>query len=498
MNKLKLIILVLTGILCGFLQSSVDLPVAAFAAFAPVMFFLERADSRKPMAKTFCGFFLPYIVTQLFFLIFAQEAAPFSHAAATLLLIAAVLLLTAMLFGFMFLPLSFYPKVKTKYPMLNMCLLALFWSLGEWLTENIPIISFPWSTVSLTAVNEPLLLGTAKIFGGSFVSFVILFSNGLLALAVTSKKRITPVVLLAGVTAVNLGLGAVNMHYSPENRDEKITVICVQDSAEGDEKNKIPPYEAGQSYLSIMEDNITDDVSLVILPETPLLEGYEPDKSEFSDFAEFAKKHNCTVISGCFLRGNPFSYNCQYAILPDGEISGFYCKQVLVPFGEVDPIAYIMGKKTLAPCSEDKYTKPLDCGKFKLGCSICIESIYSGISRKNADNAADILCVSTNDSWFGKSGGRIQHYRHCMLRAAECGKYLVRAGNCGVSSVIAPNGEVIKEKTDSGEGAVISRIIPIKSKTPYVKWGNITLIIPVLLIGASLLKSVASLIKKIF
>jgi apolipoprotein N-acyltransferase len=53
-----------------------------------------------------------------------------------------------------------------------------------------------------------------------------------------------------------------------------------------------------------------------------------------------------------------------------------------------------------------------------------------------------LLVTVTNDGWYGDSSAPWQHFHAARFRAAENGRYLVRAALTGVSAVIAPDGSI--------------------------------------------------------
>lgn len=488
MKKLLLFILMFSGVLCGLLQSSLSFPPLAFVSFAPVMYSLQKAKRKADHLRAFLGFFLPYYLTQTVFLISAYKNAPMSAFAALPLLVLAVILLTLWLSILMFIPVYILRWLK-RSPLTDMAVIAALIAAGEWIQGNTPFLAFPWSSVSVTVTDSPLLMQISNLFGSRFLSFVILLTNGLIAQLFTQKQRVRTALMLTALQGANIAYGfySVKSFEKLLENQNKIKVMCVQDDAEGKEKNDIPPYNACRSYLEIMQNDIKDDTTLVILPETPLLEGYNEDLTEFRYMQNFATWNKTTVISGCFLREDK-NYNSQYAISPDGKISNFYCKQILVPFGEHDPFAFFTGESTLSPCTEKDKIKPIQTDEYKIGCGICIESIFPEILREHTKNGANVLCVSTNDSWFGKSGARVQHYRHSILRAAENGKYLVRAGNCGISAVIEPTGKPAAENFARNKGTISAEISLIDKRTLYSKLGEIFIIFPAILAVRALIR----------
>ena len=62
------------------------------------------------------------------------------------------------------------------------------------------------------------------------------------------------------------------------------------------------------------------------------------------------------------------------------------------------------------------------------------------------------------------------------MRAVESGKYTLRSGNCGISSVITPYGEPIYTITQAKKDVIVTDIKAIEGKNPYTYCGDIIII----------------------
>lgn len=107
------------------------------------------------------------------------------------------------------------------------------------------------------------------------------------------------------------------------------------------------------------------------------------------------------------------------------------------------------------------------------------------------------MCISTNDSWFGKSYARFAHFRHSIMRAVESGRYTVRAGNCGISAIISPWGDLVVSETRPVKSAVTADIKLLKNKNLYITLGDIIILPGFILSALSLLKLIIQYFKKL-
>jgi apolipoprotein N-acyltransferase len=77
-----------------------------------------------------------------------------------------------------------------------------------------------------------------------------------------------------------------------------------------------------------------------------------------------------------------------------------------------------------------------------LGPLICYEDIYPPLARTSAQSGAEVLCVLTNNAWYGEGSAAYQHAAHAVLRAVETRRPVLRCGNGGWSGWIDEFGNV--------------------------------------------------------
>lgn len=469
------VLLILSGIMCGLIQGLFSLPCLAFICYSPMMYALVHAEGRFGFFKGFMLFFAPYYSVSLSFLLSVHRLIPASPLLTVPLMILTVALLTIWECLLMLIPV--YPFLwlkRIKYA--DIFALALLITGGEWLQENIFVLSFPWSGVWLSVTGSPMLLQPANLLGSRFVSFIILSANGLIAELVMKPEKKAPAAFLVLLFAGVFSYGGYSLDRCKElsQNGVKLTALCVQDDAEGLKKNEMTPMEAALTYEKIAKSS--PDADLVLLPETAVPCNYSSSAQEFEILRKLAAEKNCVIVTGCFLHDGK-DYNSMLAITSEGA-SDPYCKQRLVPFGEKIPFALFTGADTLSECSDKRYLKPTEADGMKIGCAVCVESVYSSLVKQQTREGAQLICVSTNDSWFGKSFARYQHYRHCIMRAAENRKWLLRSGNCGISAIISPWGEETAVLEESCEGAVSGEISLIPEGSLYARTGDLFITLP--------------------
>ena len=489
----KYLLLSLTGLWCALLQSTFELPLVALFSFAPIMYALCRYRSRRGFVKSFACFFVPYYFYQLAFLLTLHRQINMNRALSLLLLLAAVAALTVWECLVMLAPVCLFTYLR-RDKLYDVVTLALLVAGGEWLQENIPLLSFPWSAVWLSVTSKPLLLQPANLIGCRAVTVLVLCVSGLAALAVKCKKRLPALVSLAAVLAAWVGYGYFSMSRFERicESSPQITAAVAQDEVEGSKKQSCSAWDCARSYKRIITAAEITSADIVVLPETAVPMGYDENADEFRLVSSLARGCGATVINGCFYRRGDDEYNALYAVDSSGSVSEPYFKQVLVPFGEKIPLAFLFGASTLCECSDETNTRPLDTALGSIGCVICIESVYPEIVRKQAAQGAQILCVCSNDSWFGGSYARSMHFRHSIMRAAENGRYLLRSGNCGISAIIKPTGEVQSVRTQTSKGVLTGQVHLIDDRTLYSAFKDLFTVLPALLTALAVMRMYTS------
>jgi apolipoprotein N-acyltransferase len=161
-------------------------------------------------------------------------------------------------------------------------------------------------------------------------------------------------------------------------------------------------------------------------------------------------------------------------------VVGVYDKHRLVPFGEYIPLGDLAGRlgiRSLVHMPEDFTAgpppRPLAApGLPAVQPLICYEALFPGLAGKGP-RPAWILNVS-NDAWFGRTSGPLQHLNIASYRAIEQGLPIVRATPTGVSAVIDANGRIAPgERLGLGAFGVIDAPLPQPlAPTPYSRWGD--------------------------
>jgi apolipoprotein N-acyltransferase len=155
-----------------------------------------------------------------------------------------------------------------------------------------------------------------------------------------------------------------------------------------------------------------------------------------------------------------------------------YVKRHLVPFGEYFPVPNFIRDwmrlmnlpyNDVVPAADDQ--PMIAVGDERIAVTICYEDVF-GAEQLGFLPDATLLVNVANDAWFGDSIGPHQHLQIARMRAAEAGRWLLRATNTGVTAVVDPRGRVA-QALPQFEAAVLKHTVQgYTGATPYVRWGN--------------------------
>ena len=331
---------------------------------------------------------------------------------------------------------------------------------------------FPWHLGGAVYKREWLRQG-ADLFGASGLSFVILFVNVTIALALEWRRGRCPfprrelgvsLVLIIGLNVY----GAFRLSGLERDLEsvEPIRVGVIQPSLDPVEKNGLAVF---LKLLAETERWDTDELpDLVLWPE-----GYDPFGFLVWDGADPMARHrtsdtpegtvfdplNVPLFIGGFSvvdKGPPTrAYNSAAYVVPkavsgtDSQVS-FYHKNKLLLFGERLPFQSSLPSWLLSRINVRTLPAGTECPIFTLrsraGAAhrfrglVCYEAILPSYAREKATDNTDFFANITEDFWYGQTSHVGQHVSVLMMRAVETRTPLVRCANAGPSGVIEATG----------------------------------------------------------
>ncbi len=104
---------------------------------------------------------------------------------------------------------------------------------------------------------------------------------------------------------------------------------------------------------------------------------------------------------------------------------------------------------------------------------VCYESIFGEFTSNFVKNGANLISVSTNDSWWGNNDGHKQFLDYARLRAIENRRDVVRAANTGISAHINQKGDLLGYLPYDIKGVTEFLVSLNGNKTSYTKVGDV-------------------------
>jgi apolipoprotein N-acyltransferase len=123
-----------------------------------------------------------------------------------------------------------------------------------------------------------------------------------------------------------------------------------------------------------------------------------------------------------------------------------------------------------------EHQPPLDVKSWRAAVAICYEIVYPELVRESAKNA-DVLITISNDTWFGRSIGPMQHMEMARMRALENGRWLLRATNDGVTAIVDARGNVVKSLPRFEPGVLTGDFSVMTGSTPFARFGTLPVVV---------------------
>ena len=149
----------------------------------------------------------------------------------------------------------------------------------------------------------------------------------------------------------------------------------------------------------------------------------------------------------------------------------------MVPFGEYVPLSGVIGfvrgwAEFISELTPGTRAVVFSGPPAPFGVVICYEGIFPALVRRFVREGARLMVNMTNDAWFGRTSGPLQHLAMYPFRAVEHRTAVVRAANTGVSAFIAPSGEIVRTLGLFERGTLVQPV-PLRSRqTLYTRLGD--------------------------
>ena len=385
-----------------------------------------------------------------------------------------------------------------KHSLLRPFLLGLLWAVYEW-TQTLGWWGVPWGRLPLGQAKYLVGLQTASLLGPYFITFLLVSVNALAAmvlLALIRKER--PMLklscfLIAGILLLQYGVGTI-LWFCRAESERTVTVAVVKGNISSQEKwSTASDARTDEVYEQYTREAAAAGAEIVVWPETAFPYTVTPRNSLGRFISKLARQTETTILVGAFSEAEDGYYNAVLCFLPDGTMSEtVYAKRRLVPFGEFVPFQPLV-EAVIPPLAElvlsggviveGEGANVFALEKGNVGSLVCFDSIYEDLTRESVLGGAEMLALSTNDSWFTDSAALSMHNAQAQLRAIESGRYLARSANTGISTVISDRGEVLCSLDPLVDGMLVEEIAVKKNITLYTRIGNAFVYLAIAFLG---------------
>jgi apolipoprotein N-acyltransferase len=351
-------------------------------------------------------------------------------------------------------------------------------------------LGFPWCLSGMAWLQTPLYPLAAA--GGERTLGALTAATAALAVALLGAGRSdgrtrAGVIALALVTVcawILLGRGAAGVAVAPPYA---VSVGVAQpDVALADKWDKARIDSTTVPYTRLTAEAAAAGAELVVWAETAVPAYLMYDKRLLEWVRAQADTNDVFLYCGypdaaLGPDNQQWRYNGSGLFGPAGLLRDRYAKHHLLPFGERMPFQALfpflggldLGQAEWRP-GEPPQPMLVDADNQRLlhiAGLICYESIFPSLARGTVRAGTDVLVNITNDGWFGRTAGPVQHAEMARLRAAECGVPLVRCANNGASYVTDARGAVIERLGLGVRGVLVVDVGPGAGDTPFVRWG---------------------------
>jgi apolipoprotein N-acyltransferase len=403
---------------------------------------------------------------------------------------------------------------KVTKPQIALIAFPFLWTGFEY-AHNEGQLAFPWIELGNTETYNLDRIQYIDYTGVHGITFLICVISVLLYYlaynisikkwAMWSKKSVSfTAIIIILIIAPNIYShfymnNNFDRYFSTSDSSKIIRATIIQPNVDPFKKWSGNRNELVDSYIYRLNESITSKPDLIVLHETAVpyyfLEDYNFENTEkFLEFVNYNKKlllmgiphlqyysDSLTAPKDSKIMSNSKrrygTYNSAILIEPNKNMLDFqiHKKVKLVPISERTPYQDVFpflknivswgvgisswqaGDSIIIFEINNHSTKI----KSKFAALICFESVFSDYVSDGVKRGAEFLVIITNDGWFGKSSGPIQHQQFGVLRAIENRKWIIRAAQTGISCFIDPLGNAY------------SKIPAYTEKTFYSEYGDI-------------------------
>jgi apolipoprotein N-acyltransferase len=480
----------LGGLLLALSFPPFPMRYCALIALVPVFrYFLLTAGENfdRPVRRAFV---LGYTLGITFFLILLYWISiliPASSARMPWLMIPATVLLVLYLSCYTALFTITQSLLLRRFGTSSLFAAPALWSLLE-LARSRGELGFPWGNLSSALVRIPVAVQGVAVYGPFGLSLIVVLVSVLFAIALfgrSARPRAASFIAALVIVVGHLVWGVTEIaRFGNDSggHGDAVTAAIVQ-----------PNVDLAIKWEAAYRDTIFQEIEgltaaaaasgarLVIFPETAAPISFGHQVSYVRWLKRIARDNDIDLFTGFIDHTREddewHPHNAAGLFSGEGDITGYYIKVNLLPFGERMPFSqYIpalgrldFGQANFKPGTVQTIFRSRG---LRFGALICYESIFADYTRRYVRDGADFLVNITNDGWFGSAVGPKQHAEAAILRAVENRVPLLRAANSGISMVVDPVGRVTQSIVLDREGMLTTPVYPKRGLTLFTRYGH--------------------------
>ena len=455
----------------------------------------------------------------------------------------AAMLLNAFFMSCIFGTWHWVKKEKLPKPAVPLAFIA-FWCTWEYLHLNWQI-TWPWLNLGNLFAANPKIVQWYEYTGTFGGTIWILTVNFLIYSYIVSRKNIEKTqrstnkifIALIAVMIIPIIISVTIYHTYKIKQENGIDAVIVQQNIDPwTEQYEKSNEELAHLLVATAAQKLTPNTALVVCSESALPQTFEEEQlmnldlypdSSFQLFDSLLQQYpqlnlimglSTVVVSDSKISATArqdkaahfyyefYNTSCLY----NRKNMELYHKSRLVPgvermpytklFWFLESLAIDLGgiSGSLGVDVKQKaFSANTHQGIIKVGAPICYESIFGEHFSQFVKDGAQLMCVITNDAWWGNTPGYKQHFEMSALRAIETRRYIVRAANTGISAFFDPLGNA-RQKTEYETRTSISQIVyPNNEVTFYTKHGDYLARILLAIAGGIVLFSIFYSVRKV-
>ena len=496
-KKLLLVLASVVLLAAGWLHIS---GLTLLAALVPLLLISHSYDaSRRSFWKMAGWTALTIALWSVATVWWVWNAAPIGVLAATVVQV--------VLFGVVFM--IYHYTSKRCRPALANVLLVAGWLAAEYIYLANEQISFPWLVLGNGFANDTWAVQWYEFTGALGGSLWVLVSNLLLFNLILAARR-RPWILREALWVLLplLFSGILGASWRQPAAGEA-TVTLIQPNIDSYTEKFFMPQRWQDSVLLALAAEAPADADLIVMPETAveddLWENALDRSASLTRFRTFLRTQHpaAAILTGATTyRSYPYEATVSSRPLSDGSWYDAFNSALMVGTSRTVTIHHrnklVIGvemmpfMKLLKPFTQ--YIVDLGGTTGQLGTDgicrvfthrtpegtvirtaapVCYESVYGDYFSGFAAGGAQLICVVTNDGWWGDTPGYRQHFSYSRLRAIETRRWIARSANTGISGFIDPLGRPCETLGWEVRGT-LTRTVPLyDGLTCYVRYGDL-------------------------